>query len=178
MRLLDSGLLLGWTLQRLMGQVLKHKKAELKVTWIFEVSNTAIHWGILSEQVVETEKAVLAKHGVGSTSWFPLLSSKSPCAASTYPYYLQRSGWLGLFLLTNGHDGGRFRFCTAHETQVLWVSGWKLSSDSCLPVWNTNVSSVSSCDCAAAELSYGAVDTVRGAQISFPFALVLYDIRH
>lgn len=97
MHLLDSGLLLRWALQRLMGQVLKHKKAELKVTWIFEVSNTAIHWGILSEQVLETEKAVLAKHGVGSTSWFPLLSSKSPCATSTYPYYLQRSGWLGPF---------------------------------------------------------------------------------
>lgn len=88
---------------------------------------------------------------------------------------LWRSGWLGLFscFLWLWAQRGYCRLCTAHEALVLWVSGWKVSSDAFLPAQNSKVCSASPCNCVAAELSCGL-----WIHSGCSFALVLYDVWH
>lgn len=119
-------------------------------------------------------RIILGKLGVGSTAsyhrfaWNHLGHTPLWTLPTTYG---DLAGWACSHIFFDfGHSSGYCKLCTACEAQVLWVSGWKVSSDACLPAQNSKVSSASPCNCAAVELSCGLWIHSRCS-----FAVVVYD---
>lgn len=154
MHSLDSGLFLfcrGWWVKCLSINRLNWKLSKYSSV---QCSHSLTHLVLVA--VAEVEKRILAKLGVGSTAGFHRFPRNhlEHTPLWTYPTtYEDLADWaFSLTSFDSEHNGGCW---TGHGAQVLWVSDWKLNSDSCLPSQNSKVSSASPCNCAAEELSCG-----------------------